>query len=282
MKEKLTIPPGLQGELWIYNQDLFLGDMYQPFLHRHDELELNLVTRGRGTYLINSRKVEVLPNALVWLFPHQEHLLFDKSLDFEMWILVIRPDYLRTICTDPESLVLLEVNPEGDFSRSLKNHQAQKLNSFCRETYTLKDRLSLFNISLGYILLFAWTEYQTASDSGLEKNITPVIDRVTRMILEGKGADDLPALAQAVNLSPGSLSRMFKRQMGISLTAFRNRCRLEEFMDLYAEGKSRTMIDAALEAGFGSYPQFYRVFKQIMGVSPADYRRNNSIRWQIA
>jgi AraC-like DNA-binding protein len=33
------------------------------------------------------------------------------------------------------------------------------------------------------------------------------------------------------------------------------------------------MLDAALEAGFGSYPQFHRVFKRVIGCSPGSYRR---------
>ena len=33
------------------------------------------------------------------------------------------------------------------------------------------------------------------------------------------------------------------------------------------------MLDASLEAGFGSYAQFYRVSKQIMGNNPSDYCR---------
>jgi AraC-like DNA-binding protein len=35
------------------------------------------------------------------------------------------------------------------------------------------------------------------------------------------------------------------------------------------------MLDAALEAGFGSYPQFHRIFKRVMGRSPGKYRRQN-------
>jgi AraC-like DNA-binding protein len=33
------------------------------------------------------------------------------------------------------------------------------------------------------------------------------------------------------------------------------------------------MTAAALEAGFGSYPQFHRVFKQLTGKTPQQYRR---------
>lgn len=33
------------------------------------------------------------------------------------------------------------------------------------------------------------------------------------------------------------------------------------------------ILDLALEAGFGSYPQFHRVFVKMMGVTPAQWRK---------
>ncbi len=274
MKEKLFLPQNIKGDIWFYDRQRFLDHSYQSFLHRHDELELNLVVRGRGIYVLNRRKIEVVPNSILWLFPEQEHLLLEKSEDFEMWILVAKPGYLQEICTGPDSQVLLKGNPDGNYCRSLTNNPFQKLCGLCKDTLAIRPDLSLFNISVGYILLSAWAAYQTASSSGLEKHIHPVIEQVAKLIMDGRGTPDLKLLAHAVSLSPNSLSRLFKRQMGISLTTFRNRCRVELFLELYGAGQTRTMLDAALEAGFGSYAQFYRVFKQIMGGNPSDYRRN--------
>jgi|WetSurMetagenome_2_1015567.scaffolds.fasta_scaffold310106_1 AraC-like DNA-binding protein len=278
MKEKLFLPPNFKGDLWFYNQERFLDHAYQSFMHRHDELELNLVLRGRGVYVLNRRKIEMLPNTLLWLFPEQEHLLLEKSLDFEMWILVIKQGYLEQICTDESSRTLLECSPEGHFCRSLAAAPFQKLSTLCKEGVGMKadpQSLALFNISLGYILLAAWAAYQSAHSAVSEKHIHPAVDQVARQVMDGKGADDLTVLAQAVHLSPSQLSRVFKKQMGVSLTAFRNRCRVEHFIDLYGDGQSRTMLDDALDAGFGSYAQFYRVFKEIMGGTPAEYRRES-------
>ena len=34
------------------------------------------------------------------------------------------------------------------------------------------------------------------------------------------------------------------------------------------------MLTAALQAGFGSYAQFYRAFRRITGIRPSAYRRH--------
>jgi AraC-like DNA-binding protein len=61
--------------------------------------------------------------------------------------------------------------------------------------------------------------------------------------------------------------------VGLSLTACRNVIRVERFVEIYGDGSRLTLMDAALEAGFGSYPQFYRVFLKHMGYPPGKHRR---------
>ncbi|MGH7992300.1 MAG: helix-turn-helix domain-containing protein, partial [Limisphaerales bacterium] len=62
-------------------------------------------------------------------------------------------------------------------------------------------------------------------------------------------------------------------QTGVALADFRNRQRIERFLQLYGTGQRLTMLNAALAAGFGSYPQFHRVFKRVLGCSPGHYRK---------
>ncbi len=61
----------------------------------------------------------------------------------------------------------------------------------------------------------------------------------------------------------------------VRLTDYRNRCRVEPFCDLVADGR-RSVLDAALAAGFGSYPQFHRVFRAVMGTTARDFLRDRS------
>ena len=62
------------------------------------------------------------------------------------------------------------------------------------------------------------------------------------------------------------------KEVGMSLTQYRNRCRLERFVELHVEQPELSLMALALEAGFGSYPQFHRIFKQHMGYPPAEHR----------
>jgi AraC-like DNA-binding protein len=77
-------------------------------------------------------------------------------------------------------------------------------------------------------------------------------------------------LAQLIRVSPGYLSRSFKQEVGISLVEYRNRLRLQRFCDIIGRGESN-LLSAALKAGFGSYAQFHRIYRQLLGGSPRDY-----------
>jgi AraC-like DNA-binding protein len=87
-------------------------------------------------------------------------------------------------------------------------------------------------------------------------------------------ADD-PALvgkqiAHALDISPSHLLRMFKAELGVSLVEYRNRLRLERFQALLDAGEGN-LLGAARAAGFGSYAQFHRVFRNMYGTAPRDY-----------
>jgi AraC-like DNA-binding protein len=61
-------------------------------------------------------------------------------------------------------------------------------------------------------------------------------------------------------------------EMGISLVDYRNRLRMDRFLSQVEEAPedgTDTLLRAALDAGFGSYTQFYRVHKKLLGRAPA-------------
>jgi AraC-like DNA-binding protein len=76
-------------------------------------------------------------------------------------------------------------------------------------------------------------------------------------------------LAREFGVSPGHLARIFKTELGVSLVEYRNRLRLRSFFDRVEQGETN-FEKAAHAAGFGSYAQFHRVYRQTFGGTPRD------------
>jgi AraC-like DNA-binding protein len=89
----------------------------------------------------------------------------------------------------------------------------------------------------------------------------------------GMGAREIAA---TLNISDSHLGRMFKAVKGVSLVDYRNKLRLERFVALLDRGRTN-LLEAALEAGFGSYSQFHRVFRARLHASPRDYLRPSGV-----
>ena len=266
MRQQLNLPSGVDGNLWHYRNSGRANAM-----HHHAELEFNLVTHGAGLYLLANRKYQIRRGDLLWLFPAQEHVLIEQTPDFEMWIGVFRPKAVRRMAVDASAKVLRQADPAGEYCRRLSQRALARLESLFVEIAATRERSGLFNAGLSYALLGTWQHFEQAADVPVH-DVHPAVEKAARLVRDETTALSLEQIARRAGLSATRLSRLFKQQTGVALVDFRNRQRIERFLELYGTGQRRTMSDAALEAGFGSYPQFHRIFKRVIGCSPGDYR----------
>jgi AraC-like DNA-binding protein len=266
--DDLRIPDGLDGRVVRHR----VGDV-RPRRHRHAELELNLVVRGTSSYLLGERRYELTAGTLTWLFPNQGHVLVDESADHELWWAVFRPSLVATIAATERERPLLQADPVGRFSRRLAPSAVRRLAILLHEIQAAeRTDGALANAGLAYLLMLAWRLFLESSDIVEGVDLHPAVETVANLLRTDPNARDLAQLAEAAALSPSHLSRLFKAQTGVSISRFRNQLRLERFLTLYGRGTRTTALAAALEAGFGSYAQFYRVFREHTGRTPASIR----------
>ena len=79
-------------------------------------------------------------------------------------------------------------------------------------------------------------------------------------------------IADSVNISEDYLTRIFKKDMGISPWDYLNRYRIQLAMTLLRTS-GKTINEVASETGFQDQAYFCRVFKKIVGVAPGKVRR---------
>jgi two-component system response regulator YesN len=91
----------------------------------------------------------------------------------------------------------------------------------------------------------------------------------------GKPELTLEEVAGAVQVSPGYLSRLLKRETGFSFVDYLTRVRINKAIHLMVDPAVK-VYEAAEAVGYQSQHYFSRAFKRVFGRSPVEYRKGGS------
>jgi AraC-like DNA-binding protein len=100
-------------------------------------------------------------------------------------------------------------------------------------------------------------------------------NRVMDYVAEHFSAASVQDIAQAIRLSPGRLSRVFRHEMGFGPKDFLTRVRLEAARCLLRETREKVAAIATM-VGFYDAPHLIRLFRSFAGCTPREYRQIHS------
>jgi len=109
---------------------------------------------------------------------------------------------------------------------------------------------------------------RVADDADSPGWLAHVVHRLESM----EGLPSLQELAAEAGVHPVSLARAFRRRYGVTPGVFSRRARIRRAAVVLRERPGQSIAQVAHEAGFYDQSHFGRVFKSVMGVSPARYR----------
>jgi AraC-like DNA-binding protein len=269
------LPRQIDGVVLLEDFSETRGRMGLDQRHHHDELELHLVTRGSGIFLLAGRRVRAAPGTLLFVRPGSDHTLLEADRQFCRWMLLFRPRVVRRVLPPAEAKSLLDRRAASEkaleLCRTLTRHATRALVTTYAETrQQLADHMSLYNTGVAYALGRSWSSFVSADAAVSTTPLHPAVAEAVRRLREPAPPASRRELARACGLSEWHLSKLFSAELGVSLVSFRNRCRLERFFELYEDGRRTTLLAAALDAGFGSYAQFHRVFRAHMKYGPRE------------
>lgn len=73
-------------------------------------------------------------------------------------------------------------------------------------------------------------------------------------------------------MTPEHVSRMYKKQTGVSLTDYINMYRIEKAKALLEETES-SVSEIAVKVGYDNFTYFSTLFKKYVGITPNQYRK---------
>ncbi|WP_116375795.1 AraC family transcriptional regulator [Mycobacterium sp. MFM001] len=99
-----------------------------------------------------------------------------------------------------------------------------------------------------------------------------LVERARAAVHDGHpAAGGLFTLAELLDTSTYRLSRAFPRQLGVSLTRYRNRVRVGQALELMRRD-ALSLADIAATLGFADQPHFTRVVREHVGQTPRELR----------
>jgi len=116
----------------------------------------------------------------------------------------------------------------------------------------------------------------------IEKSKNEHMVQIDQILVQEKNFLDsnlsLESLAEKMNLSKGYLSKIINTELGKSFKEYLNQLRVEEAKSYLTnpEFSNYTLVAIGLEAGFSSKSSFNATFKKTTGMTPSQFKNQNS------
>jgi AraC family transcriptional regulator len=253
------------------SEAVYPARLRQP-CHRHEFASFSFVLAGSYIENYDRRAQTRKPATVIFHPPHESH-----SVDFQsetVRILNVQIDFKRLAHIRRHSVIL-------DSSSICRTETTAWLgNRIYREFYRA-DELSWLSIEGLILEILAEASRDKINSSDAERKAPPWLERA-KDFLHAQFSESivLENLAQAAGVHPVHLTRVFRQNYGCTVGEYVRRLRVE-FACRQISKTDASLSEIAHAAGFSDQSHLNKTFKNIYGLTPAEYRkisRNRSSR----
>lgn len=261
----------------------------QPRPHSHNEIEVMLIEKGEGTWLLGGKLQQFKAGQLIAFWAIRPHQLVSCSKPLSVhWFTIPLTAYIEWQLPEHFNKQLLsgEVFSEPDpdlFSFDVRNfrnwHADLKSPDSGRQKMLLLElEARLRRLALSYQHAKAPRRVNVLAPGLLNHHyfdkVSQIAEFVSKNFSEPMAVVDI---AKHIGMHPASATKLFKRICGMSLMSYITQHRIFHAQRLLFTTDMK-IIDVALESGYQSASRFYAAFKEICGVSPQEYRKSVELR----
>ncbi len=238
--------------------------------HFHESLSIGAVEEGEISYICEEKEYILLPNQLSIIEPNALHCCNPSSEDARTYYMI----YVDADWCEQIQKTLFD-NVDGFVSFKDAHCEDKGLfDEFLRLNKTLLDRRVFYLekeelLESFFIKLFK--KYCHKSPKILIKPDTDKINKV-KDFMQSNCAENLTLdeIARNVDVSKFYLSRMFKKEVHISVHKYLLNCKINQAKKLLYQEYSSSQI--ALMLGFFDQSHFISTFKKYIALTPNEYK----------
>jgi len=249
--------------------------------HLHDDYEIFYLIEGERIYYINEEEYVVQKNSLVFIDKNIIHKTEVTDVDEYQRIVI---NFRDTLLSNEDQFFLLKLFESGPHVISIPLDKRKIISTLIHKLY--QEYIDEKQHSINYIRLLL-TQLLIESNRLLQQQQLPEAiesgnnakqDEIARIIkyINTYYYDNisLSLLSQHFHLSEQYISRLFRKVTGGTIINYLNAVRVNEAKRLLLETDMK-VIEISKTVGYSNNVHLWRVFKNLTGLSPAEYRENN-------
>ncbi|SNR80696.1 AraC family transcriptional regulator [Lutibacter flavus] len=260
----------------------YKGENFYEKLHQHKEIQISVVLKGEGTYIIGDCVGDFKENDIFVLGENLPHV-FKRDISFE---------------NDTEMVSLFfSKNSYGDNFFDLP--EFEQFDHFFNNSIlgykvlSNKDEiaqiLSKIQLSSKYNQFTSFLEVLKLISEADKRKLSSLINLKKYAGDEGKRMSDifqytmnnfqkevtLHDVANIANMTPNAFCRYFKQRTNKTFVHFLIDIRIGNACKLLAKKNDLSITEVSYKSGFNNLANFNRKFKALKGITPSEYKKKH-------
>lgn len=266
-----------------YNKEPFL--CHQDFWHFHPEFEIVYLPHGKGKRFVGSRISRFDDGDLVLLGPNIPHNAFNfgyESVDYEEYVIQFKGSQLETITHSfPEfSRIarLLTIAQTGIAITGEHKHRIGEEVKKMLDAHPFQRLMHLFTVLREMSLQQDnWENLQAKDFLSVNTIHTRRVEQVYQ-IIQRQFQHDLTTrqIAKELAMTDSSFCRFFRQATGKSFKQALTEVRIQKACALLIHSDN-SVAGIASQCGFNNISLFNRFFKEIVQLTPNQYRQAHAV-----
>ncbi len=257
----------------LYSADIRHLMPYRP--HWHSDLEIIYCQQGSFGVRVNGKDYCILPGQTLFVGSTNLHEFYDTSTDNQVTILRVGSVFFG-------STLFMEIAKKQFETAVIEDNEeilrlCTRITELCTAKENTENMLGLQGCI--YMLVYhALLSLPHTNGSETNKRLKYILNIQKTLDYVSTHYDreiSLETAAEIAGYQTNAFSRVFKQATDTSFHQYLNRYRIKKACILLLENAS-TVSEIAESVGFLELKSFCRVFKQITGVTPSEYRKQQS------